>query len=329
MISRLGKAQLLTAVARAIKRSGWDFLIISNQHPFRLRIHGPEDRGFDVLVYIWNCTHGGGTARAADEYRIQLTGVVPSVDSNVTTLLLGWHEGYEVFVAFDINMHSGQASASPSIQIKEDSLAQAHQNSFARYQRQNKEIAVAFRPEFFVTYALSADSLHKGGDAAKDLSLLNKLPNVTDTQIATIANVARQRIVAQITKVYRAYDFRARVLGAYDHRCAFCGVQLNLIDAAHIIPVAHDSSTDETQNGIALCKLHHTAFDQSLVSFDQDYKIEVGRNKTESLRSDNRLGGLEKFRRNLRPAILLPNDRRDYPDKNYVTKAREVRKWAE
>ena len=328
MSRRLGKTQLLAVVAQAIERSGREALIVSDKHPFLIRIHGPEDRGFDVLVYIWNCTHGGGSARAADEFRIQLTGVVPSVDPSVTTLLLGWHEGYEVFVAFDINKHSGQASASPSIQIKEATLAQAHQNAFARYQRQNNEIAVAFRPEFFVEYALSAASLHKGGEAAKDLSLLNKLPDVTNAQIDAIANVARQRIVAQITRRYRAHDFRVRVLGAYDHRCAFCGIQLNLVDAAHIIPVADDSSTDETTNGIALCKLHHTAFDRNFLSFDQDYKIEISLGHTESLRVENRLGGLNGFRKNLRPAIVLPNDRRDYPDRRYVMKGRKVRKWA-
>ena len=328
MSSRLGKTQLLAVIAEAIERSGWDVLIASNQHPFRIRIHGPEDRGFDVLVYIWNCTHGGGSARSADEYRIQLTGVVPSIDPSVTTLLLGWHEGYEVFVAFDIGKHSGQASASPSIQIKEETLAQAHKNAFARYQRHNSEIAIAFRPEFFVEYALSADSLHKGVEAAKDLSILNRLPEVTDTQIDAIANVARQRIVARIMRRFRAHDFRARVLGAYGHRCAFCGVQLNLVDAAHIIPVADDSSTDETTNGIALCKLHHSAFDRNLLSFDQDYKIEVSLDQTESLRAENRLGGVSGFRKSLRPAIILPNDRRDYPDRKYVIRARAVRKWA-
>lgn len=225
-------------------------------------------------------------------------------------------------------MSSGQASASPSIQIKEEALAQAHQNAFARYQRQNNEIAVAFRPEFFVEYALSADSLHKGGEAAKDLSLLNKLPYVTNTQIDAIANVARQRIVARITRRYRAHDFRARVLGAYDHRCAFCGVQLNLVDAAHIIPVADDSSTDETTNGIALCKSHHSAFDRNLLSFDQHYKIEISSDHTASLRVEDRLGGLSSFRKKLRPAIVMPNDRRDYPERRYVIKARKVRKWA-
>ena len=199
MNARLTKPQLLEVVRDAVTLSGWQCMVLSVKHPFRLRIYNPEDKRFDVLVYIWNCTHGGGSARAADEFRIQLTGVVPSVDPSVTTLLLGWHGGYQVFVAFDIQKHSGQASASPSMQIKEDTLTQAHRNAFSRYQRQNNEIAIAFRPEFFVEYALCATSLHKAGEANKDLELLNILPAVTDAQIDGIANAKRHQVIAQIT----------------------------------------------------------------------------------------------------------------------------------
>lgn len=327
MSDRLGKRQLLDIVLQAVDQSGWRALTLNAQHPFRLRVHAAEERGFDVLVYIWNCTHGGGTARAENEYRIQLTGVVPAADAAISTLLLGWHAGYGVFVAFDITKHSGQASASPSIQVTEETLSQAHASAFARYQRQTGEIAIAFRPEFFVEYALSAKTLHQGGAAARDLGLLNDLDSVTDARLESISNTARQLVVSQITRKYRAYDFRSRVLGAYGHHCAFCGVQLNLVDAAHIIPVAADSSTDETANGIALCKLHHAAFDRNLLSVDEDYKIEISGSESEKLRAEGRLDGISAFRKNLKTAILLPHDRRDYPARTYIAKARQVRKW--
>ena len=262
-----------------------------------------------------------------DEYRIQLTGVVPSLDPQVTTLLLGWHAGYEVFVAFDIDRHSGQASSSPSIQIKEETLSQAHQNAFAHYRRHTGEIAIAFRPEFFVDYALSSTALHKPGMASKDLALLDRLDAVSEREIEAIPNPARQRVIAQITRKYRAHDFRSRVLGAYGHRCAFCGLQLNLVDAAHIVPVAYSASTDETSNGIALCKLHHAAFDRNLLSIDEAYRIELSQTESARLHSGNRDGGMPAFQKNLKPAIILPHDRRDYPERRYLVKAREIRKW--
>jgi putative restriction endonuclease len=102
---------------------------------------------------------------------------------------------------------------------------------------------------------------------------------------------------------------------------------LDLIDAAHIIPVAAATSTDETGNGIALCKLHHTAFDRNLLSFDERYKIEVSDSEVSRLTAANLAGGLKEFRRHLRTAILLPGDRRDYPPPQYITEARKVRNW--
>ena len=204
---------------------------------------------------------------------MQLTGVVPNLSTEEITLLLGWHSGYEVFVAFDINKHDGQATQSPSIQIKEETLQNAHIHAFAIYHRQNGEIAVAFRPEFLVDYALNSATLHLTGKASTDLSLLNNLDTLTDSQIVSIHNQERQTVLSKIARKYRATDFRKRVLGAYQHQCAFCGVQLELIDAAHIIPVAAVTSTDETKNGIALCKLHHTAFDRNLVSLMNASKL--------------------------------------------------------
>lgn len=106
-----------------------------------------------------------------------------------------------------------------------------------------------------------------------------------------------------------------------------CAVQLELIDAAHIIPVAASNSTDETTNGIALCKLHHAAFDRNLISFDERYKIEVSDKETKRLTNENLAGGLKEFTRHLKTAIILPTDKRDYPSEVYIREARIVRNW--
>jgi putative restriction endonuclease len=319
--------QLLEHVLRAVDESGWRALILDARKPFRLRLFCGDDKGFAVRIYLWNCTHGGGAARAADEYRVQLTGVVPSLAPGEITLLPGRHAGYGVFVGFDINRHKGQASQSPSIQVKEAVLQDAHTHAFALYRRRNGETAVAFRPEFLVEYALHAAQLHRTGKAASDMALLNHLDTLTEEQIGVVRNYKRQTVLGQIARKYRASDFRQRVLGAYAHRCAACGVQLELLDAAHIIPVAAATSTDETKNGIALCKLHHTAFDRNLLSFDEHYKIEVSNSEVSRLTAANLAGGLKEFRQHLRTAIILPSDRRDYPPPQYITEARKVRNW--
>src|ERR1035438_9597907 len=196
MATTLNTEQLLKQVLRSVDESGWRSLILDSNKPFRLRLFRGDERGLDVCVYIWNCTHGGGAARAKDEYRVQLTGVVPVLAHEGTTLLLGWHSGYGVFVGFDIRKHQGQSSHSPSIQVKEETLIGAHSHAFAIYYRQNGEIAVAFRPEFLVDYALNATSLHSTGKAAEDLALLNNLDTLTESQIVTVENQARRIVLA-------------------------------------------------------------------------------------------------------------------------------------
>jgi putative restriction endonuclease len=327
MANTLNTEQLLKQVLRSVDESGWRAIIRDPHKPFHFRLFHGDDHGFDVCIYIWNCTHGGGAARSSDEYRVQVTSVVPVSAHGETTLLLGWHSGYGVFVGFDISKHEGQSSHSPSIQVKEETLIGAHSHAFAIYYRQNGEIAVAFRPEFLVDYALNASSLHSTGKVTEDLSLLNQLDTLTESQIVTVEDRDRRIVLSQMARKYRATDFRRRVLGAYNHRCAACGIQLELIDAAHIIPVAAPTSTDETKNGIAFCKLHHAAFDRNLLSFDIKYKIEISESEIFRLATANLAGGLDIFKKKLRTAIILPNDRRDYPPPQYIDEARKVRNW--
>lgn len=75
-MARLSKPDLLRLVERAIQDSGWGFLKLGarDEHPARYHVYG--DLGSRrIRVYVWNVTHGGGAARSATEYRIQITGV--------------------------------------------------------------------------------------------------------------------------------------------------------------------------------------------------------------------------------------------------------------
>lgn len=71
--------------------------------------------------------------------------------------------------------------------------------------------------------------------------------------------------------------FRAQVLEAYANRCALCRLRhRELLDAAHIRTDALGGEPVVT-NGIAMCKIHHAAFDTLLMAIRPDYAIEVRR----------------------------------------------------
>lgn len=75
-------------------------------------------------------------------------------------------------------------------------------------------------------------------------------------------------------------EFRREVIRAYEHRCAVCDYDIRLdnnllgLEAAHIKWHAYDGP-DEVSNGLALCTLHHKAFDLGGISLLDDLRLVV------------------------------------------------------
>ena len=328
------KFDLLDHIVQAVNDSGWSVIYVSdiNEHPFRLKIYNDEE-SHQIKVYIWNLTHGGGFRRPADEYRIQIT---PRTLTRFTqnadekTLLLGWWDGVNVFAGYDFNKHNGPLGASPSIQIKEKNLRQAAINGFSAYDRENGEIAIAFQPDFFVDYVRNLHQLHAMGDVAQDLRIVEEVvTGMVEINAEVLSHVSspRQTTVEMISKKLRDNSFKKRVLNAYGNRCAFSGMQLKLVDAAHILPVAAAGSTDETKNGIALSALYHRAFDKGLVTINSSYQTVINEDKINGLAAMRLDAGVDNFRDNLLPVIHLPPAINDRPLVHFIEEANRLRGW--
>lgn len=67
------------------------------------------------------------------------------------------------------------------------------------------------------------------------------------------------------SRLVRDSRFSRRVVDAYEGLCAMCGLDVGLVQGAHIYPVSALGSHDEPWNGLALCGNHHLAFDRHLV----------------------------------------------------------------
>ena len=69
--------------------------------------------------------------------------------------------------------------------------------------------------------------------------------------------------------------FRQRVLLAYQNRCSICRLRhTRLLDAAHVLADAEGGQPVIT-NGIAMCKIHHAAYDADIIGIDPMYKVGV------------------------------------------------------
>jgi putative restriction endonuclease len=330
-MARLEKSTLLQRFIDAVSLGDWHAMILTPEHPYLVRVFSERDWR-DVRIYIWNITHGGGAARAQDEYRIQITGV-DQIESRrgEITLLLGWDDRYGLFVGFDANQHLGPVASSPSIQVREDALTKASTGKYALHTRGTGEIAVCFKPEFLIQYIISCKEMHQAAGDLKATEILDSIgeqdSKVTDETIDSDVSWPRQRTARELLAWSRNSSFRHRVISAYRASCAFCGTQLKLVEAAHIIPVAVEGSTDETSNGVALCSLHHRAFDKGLVSFKTDFQTEISESKLQELRASKLDSGFEWFAQSLRPVLLLPADKRDWPDSEFVQLGRNIRGW--
>ncbi len=87
----------------------------------------------------------------------------------------------------------------------------------------------------------------------------------------------RRRYMTSLTRRrLHQRTFRERVLLAYRRECAFCHFRhVELLEAAHITPDVDPLGEPVVSNGMALCRLHHGAFDRHFVAVRPDLRLEV------------------------------------------------------
>src|SRR3954468_24712455 len=107
--------------------------------------------------------------------------------------------------------------------------------------------------------------------------------------------------------------FRTRVLRAYDDTCAMCRLRhAALLDAAHILPDGHPRGTPVVPNGVALCKIHHAAYDSNIVGIRPDLVIEVRSDILEEIDGPMLRHGLQEL---AGWRLTVPLARRARPDR--------------
>ena len=139
--------------------------------------------------------------------------------------------------------------------------------------------------------------------------------------------------IIQITREAKLRNraFKQAVKEAYDFRCAVCGMKIHSpntlqweVEAVHIVPHSKNGK-DDLLNGLALCRLHHWAFDVGWFTLEDNFKILASR-KIKDLSADfGKLGDYdfmgELSKENSR--IFLPREQRIHPHPNAIKWHRE------
>jgi putative restriction endonuclease len=102
------------------------------------------------------------------------------------------------------------------------------------------------------------------------------------------------------------------VLRAYRKQCAVCRLrETTLLQAAHIIEDLDPRGDATVVNGIALCAIHHLAYDRNLLGIAPDGVVHIASRLLAEIDGPMLRVGLQGFHE---AAINQPHDRRDRPD---------------
>jgi putative restriction endonuclease len=88
--------------------------------------------------------------------------------------------------------------------------------------------------------------------------------------------IERRYAVREVRVRIHQAQFRGRVVPGYRDQCAICRLkEVRLLDAAHIVGDIEEQGEPAVSNGLALCSIHHRAYDHDLVGVSPDYEVRV------------------------------------------------------
>ncbi len=145
------------------------------------------------------------------------------------------------------------------------------------------------------------------------LAVFQGAEQFTGRMVAEDTGESRRAYLTAQTKVrLHQRSFRERVLRAYREQCAFCRLKhQELLDAAHIVADSDPEGEPVVTNGLALCKLHHAAFDSLFLGVTTDYVIRV---RPDILREPDGPMHLHGLKAMEGQRVILPRNRADWPD---------------
>ncbi len=123
---------------------------------------------------------------------------------------------------------------------------------------------------------------------------------------------ARREQFAMVARRLDQVRFRRDVLRVYRNRCAVCSLkERELVEAAHIIGWREPDGIAAVVNGLALCAIHHRAYDRNLLGIDPDGVVHIGHRLLNEIDGPMLKTGLQGFHG---AAILQPKAPENRPD---------------
>jgi putative restriction endonuclease len=140
------------------------------------------------------------------------------------------------------------------------------------------------------------------------------LPLADTTPAGLLSDEATRRYATR-EAAYRLHQqrFRHAVLRAYRTRCTICSLkESSLLQAAHIVEDRAPLGGATVINGLALCAIHHLAYDRNLLGIDHDGVVHIHERLLHEIDGPMLKSGLQDFHG---AHMLGPRRPEDRPDR--------------
>ena len=320
----LNKTDLFYVLFDALRQHTENVYFIDGDNPYRFSFNDEV-----LCVFIAN-VHSAGRSDS-DEFRIQCPSNLPvtmrgSQANGENILVLGYSADTNAFSAWDPQriVARNPITTQFSIYTRLSRMRDTRTQEFTSYKDSNGQIVVMLQAEFIGFYAENSTALH----LATNRQLRRVASGYRRFQAGNLRRtmtINRRKIEITRRTYPRSPLFRQGVLDAYDHQCAMCGIQLDLVEAAHIVPHSHPQGIDNVSNGLALCSLHHRSYDLGLVYVTEDYSIHLNSDRLHHLSQVGRANGLRRYRKMHRDELILPSADGLLPAPDYLVMGNRIR----
>ena len=337
-----------------LKEFSEDLTFIDRSNPLKIKLNG---RKFSIVTQYIN--PAGAKRTDPDEPRIQgrraiIDKQLQNKKDGYEVIYLGLYQSGRVFHAYNsVSVNSFQGSSNRTVCSRFSSESESISKGIGVYgfhaNNLDKFILEPVIPiESLGFYLMNTDKFHidlskiQPGRVSKKKQIKSEKDYLRDVgSLIEISNkVSRgqdlskdeerlKKTVNVKKKIYpRDPQFRIDVLEAYDHKCAICGIQLGVVEAAHITPHSKPEGKDTITNGIALCVLHHKLYDKEELFFiDKDRRLKLNNEKVEVLKFQKRDLGLNDIIEECKRKYRVPKNTDLSPSDEFVELSKKYRPY--
>jgi putative restriction endonuclease len=321
---KLNRVDLRYLLIDSLRQYSSNVIFIDGNNPYRFSINKKQ-----FFILIKNLHSSGKHRNNPDESRIQISqspNFNHALNSSTNVIVLGYFADKKVFTAWNPYILKPRINLKKTVSLYSRFSVQEKSSNkgIALYRDNSNQHIITFKPEYLGLYMENVETIHLIGEKEL-LDLIKESDELDVLDKDGYLEFDGQKLTITHTRYVRDPRFRKKVYDAYGHRCAMCGIQLEIVEAAHIIPHSHEKGTDEVDNGICLCSLHHSAYDKSIIYFNDKFEIKLNENKVNYLTKIGKDSGLHKLEKLNFDIIEIPQNHLFRPKIENINLANQIR----